>query len=85
MESQLIVVTSKCGLLKKIEKIQMARPTKRILPSQDIWEVRTKVSFQILVTNVLERPVVLHKYMGIGMVQVVPECILLPHEMENQS
>lgn len=62
---QVIAVIYTCNLMK-IERIQVVNRTKRMLLVRDILEIGTNVPFpNVLVENLLKRPVVLHKQMCI--------------------
>lgn len=56
----LVIVSSKGGLMT-IKWIRTAELRQQIVPTRDVYEVRTNISFQILVTSLSKKPVVLHE------------------------
>lgn len=78
-ESLVVFLMFICGPLK-LEGIQTAKPTQRILPAPGILEVFKEVPFSPMQTKVSKKCALLHKHMCIAMVAWPPEIKLITEE-----
>lgn len=69
LKSLVVVIASKFGLMT-IGRIQIVRPTRKILPARCINESHTNGPLQTLATNISMKLVVLQKKICIGLLQV---------------
>lgn len=68
-----------------IERVQMAKPTQRILHARGLHETRTNISLRILVSNCLKRSFSLQTHMWIALSTGSLDCIAEPERCNRRN